>query len=55
MQVSKHLRNFRIFICDELDSIYTECFEDWDGYKDIPENKEEEQIRYWMKKLLQIS
>lgn len=49
------LFNVDIFITDELDSIYTECFVDWEGYKDVPEDKEEEQIRFWMKKILDAS
>ena len=49
------LFNVDIFITDELVSIYTECFVDWEGYKDVPEDKEEEQIRFWMKKILDAS
>ena len=49
------LFNVDIFITDELEHIYIECFVDWEGYKDVPEDKEEEQIRFWMKKIFDAS
>ena len=51
-KIIPELFNIDIFISNELDSIYLNCFEDWDGFKDVPEDKEEEQIRFWMKKIL---
>ena len=53
------LFNVDIFLGEELDHIYCECFVDWDGYKNVyknvPEDKEEELIRFWIKKTFENS
>ena len=49
-KIIPELFNVDIFLGDELDHIYIECFIDWDGYEDVPKDKEEELIRFWLNK-----